>query len=240
MTNYSNNAYLSTALDSTDNHFSLDRENDPWSLSVVEAFVLSALEPSTGSLRDIDPAVFAKSLAAAVLMDLSLADRIDNDINELFILDPTPLNDSVLDSVLDKISKAPVLTPYSIGYWIDTISSDSTQILYDYISRLTNKGLLKDNPSFNFFFWMMPVRTTKKVSTESLDLILENLKSLLIDQEVPSSRDIMFTGLLHSCGLLKFFFNQEELNNASGRIHEVAGMDLISQHILKPIQKAEI
>ena len=47
------------------------------------------------------------ALAGGVLMDLALEGRIDTDPEKLFVADPTPVGDDLLDSVLTRIAETP-------------------------------------------------------------------------------------------------------------------------------------
>ena len=46
------------------------------------------------------------ALAAGVLMDLALEDRIDTDLEQLILIDPTPTGDDILDPALADIAAA--------------------------------------------------------------------------------------------------------------------------------------
>ena len=57
-------------------------------LSLTEELVLVALDDDTGRLIDLLPFSLETAIAAALVMDLTLAGRIDTDPEHLFVLSP--------------------------------------------------------------------------------------------------------------------------------------------------------
>ena len=67
-------------------------------LRFSEEMLLLLLDDKGREFADIPMLSFKYALAGAVLMDLTMESRIDTDENRLFVTDPTPLGDELLDS----------------------------------------------------------------------------------------------------------------------------------------------
>jgi hypothetical protein len=69
-------------------------------ISLIEEFLLLTLEDSGGEF-DSAPEIFVDcGIAGAALMDLALRNRIDSDLEAVWVSDATPTGDPILDGVL--------------------------------------------------------------------------------------------------------------------------------------------
>ncbi len=76
-------------------------------LTVLEEFLLLALDDEAGHFYGLLRSSLDCACAGAALMDLTLQGRIDNDLKDMFVVHSTPLNDSILDPVLQVMALAP-------------------------------------------------------------------------------------------------------------------------------------
>ena len=76
-------------------------------LRFAEEIMLLLLDDKGGRFVDARSTSRECALAGAVLMDLALEGRIDTDPERLFVIDPTPLKDDLLDPTLIRIVQSP-------------------------------------------------------------------------------------------------------------------------------------
>ena len=93
-------------------------------LTVLEEFLLLAHDDRAEQFYPFARSTFDCATAGAVLMDLTLRHRIDNDLRNLFVVDPEPTNDDLLDPVLQTMALAPVLASRPITYWLRQIADE--------------------------------------------------------------------------------------------------------------------
>src|SRR5882672_3458897 len=91
-------------------------------LTILEEFLLLALDDETGDFFALACSTLDCATAGAILMDLMLRRRIDNDLRNTFVTDSQPTGDDILDPVLQLMTLAPVLTPHPIAYWLQQIT----------------------------------------------------------------------------------------------------------------------
>lgn len=199
-------------------------------LSLLEEFLLLTLNEETGQMYPVAPVLLNRAVAGAVLMDLSLRNRIDNDLRDMFTVDPTLTGDDILDSVLQKMAQAPVLTPHPTSFWINEIAQDGEAIQKKIQERLEKRGVIKFQSLG--FFWMMGVSSKPSLDEQIIRNLKSDLLGVVYGNEVPSVRSIMLTSLAHSCDLFQFILGEEESAEASKRIAKVSRMDLIGQTIV--------
>ena len=85
------------------------------SLTFAEEIMLLLLDDQSGRFEHLSGSTIRYALSGAVLMDLALLNRIDTDLNELVLLDSTPLDDQMFDPTLAAIKHA--VRPPSTGSW---------------------------------------------------------------------------------------------------------------------------
>ncbi len=200
-------------------------------LTLLEEFLLLAFDEQNGQLRAIDSGALDKAVAGAVLMDLTLRNRIDNDQRDLFPVDPTPTGDELLDPILKTMSKAPVLTPQPIDYWVAETAKDGASLRSKALRRLESRGALRHR-GFGMF-WAFGGFHHLSVDEQKLRDIRSRLMSTIYGDDVPSPRNIMLIALVDSCGLFGTLLNETEMRDAQARIEKISRMDMIGQAVAK-------
>ncbi|MFA4994906.1 MAG: GPP34 family phosphoprotein [Bdellovibrionales bacterium] len=205
-------------------------------LTLLENFLLLALNEETGQLHSVGSDALDYATAGAILMDLTLRNRIDNDMRDLFPIDPTPTGDDILDPVMQMISLAPVLMPHPIVYWLKQIAEEGASLRKKALRRLEKRGIIR-NKSMNSF-WMLGFRGGSTVNEQEQNAVKARLMGTLHGGDVPTAQGIMLTGLVYACGLFPFIMNETEYKDASARIEKISHMDLICQAVAKSIAEA--
>ena len=83
----------------------------------AEELLLLLFDDERGDLTGaLPPGRLDVLLAGAVLTDLALEDRIDTDLRRLMLVDPTPLDDDLLDPALADIAQAS--DSHDIDHWV--------------------------------------------------------------------------------------------------------------------------
>ena len=73
-------------------------------------------------------------------MDLAMENRIDTDIENLMLIDATPVGDSLLDPVLAEIAGE---EQKDIRYWLEQIAERAGDIREEVLNRLVAQGILE-------------------------------------------------------------------------------------------------
>lgn len=206
-------------------------------LSLLEEFLLLALNERTGQFYPVDPQALDRATAGAILMDLSLRKRIDNDLRDMFTVDPTPTGDDILDPVLLVMSQAPVLTPHSNIYWLKNLAAEAEIFRKRALSRLEKRELLRQ-PSPGFF-WMFGLSSPPVVDEIKVRAVKSDLLAVIYSNEIPPPRGVMLTGLANACGLFPHILNEAETQDAAQRIADVSRQEVVCQLIGKDLVEEE-
>jgi golgi phosphoprotein 3 len=206
-------------------------------LTILEEFLLLALDDGAAHFYPLARSTFDYTSAGAVLMDLTLRRRIDNDLRNIFLVDPTPLDNPILDPVLQLMALAPVLMPKPIAAWLHQLADQGEGLREQALRQLEAHDILKREDKK--ILWMFGTRRypilhqkePREAKLRVLDVVLRN--------DIPTAHDIMLVALTHACGLFRYILSDHELAGALRRIETVAQMDLIGQAVAKAVAEIE-
>ena len=192
----------------------------------------------SGYFAPVPPWKMSFALAGGVLMELSLENRIDSDLDGIMLTDPTPTGDEMLDPVLDEIARSKqVHTPQ---YWVERIAQHGERIIDTAIDRLVSKGIFESDDGG---FWSLSHKVTRTGRYPLVDgMAGEEIKNrifrVLFDDEIPEPRDVAIIGLVHYCDGFRAMLDPEEYELAEAGIELYAGMDLVARAIALAVRSS--
>lgn len=206
-------------------------------LTILEEFLLLALDDSAGQFYPLVRSTFDCATAAAVLMDLTLRRRIDNDLRDMFVTDRLPTGNPILDPVLQLMAVAPVLMPKPILYWLREIAGQGEGLREQALRQLEAHGILKrENAKI---LWVFGARRYPLLHQKERREAKLRILGVILRDDIPEPHDIMLVALAHACDLFRHILSDHELSAASARIEQVARMDLIGQAVAKAVAEIE-
>ncbi|MGB9154732.1 MAG: GPP34 family phosphoprotein [Alphaproteobacteria bacterium] len=206
-------------------------------LTLLEEFLLLALDDQTGRLHPLAHSTLDCATAGAILMNLTLRTRIDNDLRDMFVVDQTPLEDDILDPVLQLMSLAPVLTPHPIAYWLRQFADEGASFREKALRRLEKRGIIRQEN--RKILWIFGTRRYPLIENEEVREVKSRILGVVMNDEVPTPHDIMLVGLAESCGLFRYLLGSVEAESSAERIAQISRMDLIGQAVAKGVTDIE-
>ena len=203
-------------------------------LTFVEEIILLLLQ-NDGRQVPVPSRSLNYALAGAVLMDLAMENRIDTDLERLFPVDNTPLDDSLLDATLTAIKAE--TEQRDTRYWLERTARDADAIHEEGLARLVAKGILER--AGNRLMWVFRARRYPIIDGAAEREVKLRIMGVLFSDELPSPRDAMLMCLVDACDLFKELLTQSELEKAAPRIEVVANLDLIGHTIAQAINEFE-
>ncbi len=203
----------------------------------AEEFLLFLVDEGNGTLLPLTSRTEHLALAGAVLMDLQLADRIDTDLDNIILSDPTPLGDDVLDPTLADIADAE--ETHDALYWVERTAQRGHKIRERTIARLVARGILVD-PDDDGSLALTPAvaHARRYPSTNGApreDVKLRIMRVLFAD-DIPDPHDIVIISLVDACNVWRKVLSAAELMKARKRIAIVSRLDLIGQAVARLVQ----
>jgi len=203
-------------------------------LTIPEELFLLTVNEKTGRKAPIKSMKFDILLAAAILMELALRNRIDTDVDYLIPDRPEYTGVPILDQALDVIFAS--LTQEKITYWLLKLADKSPRFRATLISGLIGKGLLRMDQERVFLGF-----TSKKypipVQDKEIFEVKTRVRKLVTGTELPDFRDMVIISIAWYGGLLNLIFSDEEIKEYQPRIEQLAKMDLIGQAVTKSLKE---
>ena len=201
-------------------------------LRFAEEIMLLLLEDEGKRFLNVPDASLRYALAGAVLMDLAMEDRIDTDLEKLILVDPTPLDDDLLDPVLADIAVA--TATHDARYWVERAAGGAYRTREAALERLIARGILERRE--DRFLWMFRSRRYPLIDGEAELEVKLRIMEVLFADVVPTPRDVVIICLADACGIFAELLSSEDLREVQPRIELVRGMDLIGRAVVAAIR----
>jgi len=214
---------------------------DPPNISLAEELVLLLLSEKTGYI-DIAPGwQLYCAMAGAAIADLALQGRIDTDTNSLFLVDSSPTEDKILDSILGEIEKSE--KNHDTQYWIERSASRSDEIISKAIERLVDRNILVEEAG-SFFGLNREISRSGNYSDDSFSIRGEAktriLNVIFQGDVIPDPRDAILIALMNACKGFTLLLDQEDYEEVIGRIELISKLDLIGRTVGTAVQETAI
>jgi len=194
-------------------------------LTIPEELLLLMLDDTTGRLHLQAAPAGDFALAGAILAELAMQNRLDSDAKRLFVADPTPTGDALLDGVLEEIAASGHDEPSR--WWIETLARNAEGYRKALFDRLVARGILRVEDGK--FLWFFSERRYPAVSDKAEREVKARLLGIIFDDEIPEPRDALLMGLCRAAGLFGMILSPEELERAQPRIDQVSDLEEISR-----------
>ena len=204
-------------------------------LRFSEEIMLLLLDDKGGRFIDVPALALEYALAGAVLMDLAMEGRIDTDPERLFVIDPAPTGDDLLDPTLAPIVQSEETR--DTRYWIKHTVEGAEEIRERSLARLVDRGILQREE--DRFMWVLRTRRYPIVDDRTVREVKLRIMGVLLSDDIPDARDIVIISLADVCRIFEGLLSGRELKAAAARIEQVRRMDLIGREIAKAVTEIE-
>ncbi len=204
-------------------------------LRFVEEIILLLLRDEDGRFVHVPSWSLDYAIAGGVLMDLALENRIDTDLENLILVDATPVGDSLLDPTLAEIAAG---EPGNTRFWLENTADRAGAIREEALSRLVALGILERQD--DRFLWVFRSRRYPIIDGKAEREVKLRIMGVLFSDEIPDPRDVMIICLADACGIFRELLSRRELDKASARIEQVRKLDLIGQAMSRAIYDIEV
>ena len=204
-------------------------------LRFAEEIMLLLLDDKGGRFIDVPTVSLEHALAGSVLMDLALEHRIDTDPERLFVTDPTPTGDDLLDATLARIVES--AQTHDCAHWIKASAVHAGEVRERALARLVEHGILRREE--DRFMWVFPTRRYPIIDNRTVREVKLRIMGVLFSDEIPDVRDIIIISLSDVCGILERLLSSQELKATARRVDQVRKMDLIGREVAETVWDIE-
>jgi len=210
-------------------------------ITLVEELILVMLSEETGYLDTSPGWQLSCVVAGSLLADLALQGRIDTDMDSLYLVNPDPTGDELLDPLIELIHATE--KTYDTQYWIERTATKSDEIIATSLEHLvTRKILLLE---LGGFYRSNRTVTRSGNYPDRISSITKEAKgrivSLLLDPEsIPEPRDAILVALLHSAEWFTVLLEEEEYEELLDRIQLLSRLDLIGRTVAVAVKESVV
>ena len=205
---------------------------DSFMLTFSEEILVLLIDGKRGTLSPDRRANIECAFAAAVLMDLAFANRIDTDPARLFVTDRTPTGNPMLDRILASIGARQETA--DTRTWIETLAAEDAAVIREQASLgLIERGTLAA-PQGSFrrpFAFRRGEGANREVKLR--------IAEALLDDDIPDPRDAALIGLVEACDLVDEILPGNDIGPIRARIGQLRRMDLIGRELGAAISEIE-
>ena len=204
-------------------------------LTLAEELLLLILDDEDGTMLPVPQRTLDFALSGAVLMDLALHNRIDSDPDKIWLSDPSPTGESLLDGPLAGLTGSDSFP--SAENWIQLLASEPGQTQDAALARLVERGVLRQEEKR--FLWMFEMRRYPLIDNKEEREVKLRIMAVLFSEEIPDPRDIALICLVDSCNLFEDLLGRRELESVRDRIAVVRKLDLIGRATQQTVREIE-
>ena len=207
-------------------------------IRLAEELILLMLDERSGYLEMVPGWDFSCVMAGAVLADLALEDRIDTDLNTLYLVDPSPTGDALLDPTLKEIADSGETS--DAQYWIERNTSRSDAIVAGTLERLVERRIL-DYQTGGFWGLSRSVSRSGTYPTADLETRREakaRVLNVILNDVIPDPRDAILIALMHTAGGFKLVLEPEDYEEKLERIEMLSKLDLIGRTVAAAVKNS--
>lgn len=205
------------------------------SLFLAEELLLLALDDETGKLRPLPDRALDYALAGALLAELTRAERIEVQNDQVRIIDETPVGNEPVDLGFEVLKEGEVK---SLQGALAHLAGDFTALREKVIQSLVEKEILKEED--NEFLWVFHWSRYPLADTQQEEAVKTRLRRLVMNRsEEISENDHLLISLVHACQLDSILFSDTELKTYRERLEAITHHDKIGRAVLECIQEIQ-
>lgn len=205
-------------------------------LNLIDELTLLALDDEKGSfIADFYSLGYA--LAGAIILELSLLEKIKIRDKKLSVLNSDTCEDHLLNYFLKKMKESK--KEKSLQTWVEEIGGEEDHIKNTTVDKLIEQKILSRKEEK--ILWFIPNDKYPTINVKHENDLKKRLNNVLLNNRTAELKDVMLIGLIEMCSLQVEVFGKERAKEYKDRIKQFADSEQLSAHIggaVKEIQEA--
>src|SRR4051812_3224499 len=145
--------------------------------SLPEELLLLALHDEKGSVIPAAASVLNGALVGAILMELGLAGRIQENPDDTLFVDPTPTGDAIVDEASQRMSEAD--RPRLASYWVGRLARRMPRLKDRLLEQLVARGVLERRE--RRILWIFPARSFPLADAAAEQQARDRIRSVVLE-----------------------------------------------------------
>jgi hypothetical protein len=204
-------------------------------LSIAEKFLLIAHHPERG--RYMIPSTYLQyGLAGAILLDLTLSDRIETDGTKLSLKRSRPSTDPLLQEVTALISQS--AAPRKAAYWIRKLGARYGKYHLQLLKVLAGKRLLRIEEKK--FLGMIPYRKSYLLESYTRSNLVRQLRNEIMAYRGVPGENFPLAVMVAACRLQRVVTtDRDELKQIRSQLKRMAKENPVSDAVTQTVSQVQ-
>ena len=198
----------------------------------AEEILLLALDDDTGRPRPMPSRAFVSAMAGAMLFDLAFAGRLDNDLDEVFLIEGPGEIPEHLREVHANLASQGSRLPLSAALAVAALAVPGC--LEGVCDRLVRDKVLARVRRFS----SKHLESYEKLDWTRVNELRSRIRETLLSDDPPDSGDVVIVSLLSACGLDSLVLTPDEADARRERLKELVRIEFLGREIFKAVEKA--
>lgn len=175
-------------------------------------------------------------LAGAILLDLTISDRIETDGTKLSLKRSRPTTDPLLQEVTALMSQSPV--PRKTGYWIRKLGARYNKYLMQLLKGLADKRLLRIEEKK--FLGLIPYRKSYLLESYTRTNLVRQLKNEIMAYRGVPGENLPLALLVAACRMQRIVtYDRDELKQVKSQLKLMAREHPVSDAVAQTINQVQ-
>jgi hypothetical protein len=196
-------------------------------LTIPEELLLLTVSDDAGGFVELPLQTFNSSFAGAAIMELALRDRIDADLDKIWIVDAAPTDEACINPILSHIQ-----TPgfdFRAEKLIEQLAHTGAAVREMALERLCERRVLTKRE--DKILWVFKTRTYPLIDGQGVQEIKTRLLAILLDDGFPSPREACLLALADASNLIGQIVPPAQVAQARARLETIARLELLGQSV---------
>lgn len=201
-------------------------------LNLVDDLVLLALDDNSGDFIS-DLHALAYGMAGAVIMELSIRNRIRLVEGYVRISERKYTGDKLLDEFMNKIIQS--RKELKLKEWVEIVGNEAEKIKYDTIDKLVDSGILEKKK--DKILWIFPVNKYPAQNCDPENKLRRRLKDIVFNGAEAQHNDLMLMNLIQSCELGEEVYGKENVDKFKEKLKELSADNEITKAMSQSVKE---
>lgn len=201
-------------------------------LTIPEEFLLLTVADEDGGFVEMAPEAVTAGFVGAAIMELALNNRIDSDLDRVWVHDQTPLGEPCVDVVLRALSSPDF--DLDATRMIEQLLVEGDLVHELALERVCDRRILEEREGR--FLWFRKTRRYPVIDGREIREVKLRLLDVLLQGTIPDPRDICLMSLADSCGLFPGIIPADAFDLVAERFAALSRMDLIGLNVSRYIE----
>ena len=204
-------------------------------LTLGEELLLLAVDDEKGTVLSSASMALEYGLSGAILMELTLMDKVGRDGKHLTVVDSASTEDDILDESLKAIEQSRKLR--TAESWVSRLSGVVKNMKGRLLDRLIDKEILRKEE--HKILWVIPTNRYPTENAGAEQETRERIRSIVLNdgaaEQALDPRMTVLISLVSACDLVNEVFSRDERKLAKKRIKEITECELLGKAVSETV-----